>query len=135
MRVFRHIAVAAMVTLGAFSVATYTSCSKSEAANAKFVGTYSSTETCSPPDSSGTWSSTITASSTGDNAIVISNYGNSGASVTANVSGQNVTIPTTTVAGATTSGNGVLSGNTLTISYSVSAGGSTFTCVMTMVKQ
>jgi len=135
MKVFRHIAVTAMVTLGAFTAVTYTSCSKSEAANAKFVGTYSSTEVCSPPDNSGTWTSSISASSTGDNAIVIGNFGNSGSSVTASVSGSNITIPTTTIGTAVTSGSGVLSGNSLTISYTLTNGVTNYTCTMTMVKQ
>lgn len=145
MRVFRHIAVTALATLGIFSAVTYTSCTKSSTpANQQFLGTYSATENCSPATSSGTWASVITASSTGDNGVVISNFDNSGASVSGTVSGNNLTIPSTPVnitgATGTVSGSGTISGNTLTINYVATitlTGGSpqTYTCAMAMVKQ
>lgn len=137
MKLFRHIATTALITVGLFSAVTYTSCSKSEdAANAKFVGTYSATETCTPPLSGTGWTSQITASSAGSNMIVIDNFGDSGASVTATVtSSGGVTIPTVVVSGATVAGSGSLSGNTLTIVYSISGGSYTGNCTQTLIKQ
>jgi hypothetical protein len=136
MRSFRQIATAALITIGVFSVIAYTSCSKSSSdANSTFLGTYSASEICSPPDSSGTWTSVITASSTGSTGIVISNFGNSTTSINGTVDSKgNLTLTSATIGGYTVSGTGILSGNTLTITYA-GAGTNPFTCTMTMHKQ
>lgn len=94
MKLFRQIALSALVTVGIFSAVLYTSCSKDACKgvtcnnggtcsggtctcttgykgvhcdttwNAAIIASYSISETCTPPTTGGTYNSAITASST-----------------------------------------------------------------------
>lgn len=103
----------------------------------KFLGTYNTTETCGGPSSS--YSNTVTSSGSDVRSIVISNFGDSGVNAIADVDGSNVTVRSfnVTINNVTTavSGAGSLNGNTITINYQGSQGGSVaFTCTKTMTK-
>jgi len=101
----------------------------------KFIGTYNTTESCTPV-STGSYANNITASTTDISKIIISNFGDSGQNAVATVDGSKATLESTILQGATTTGDGTISGNTLTFTYtSKSAAGVTlFTCTKTMRK-
>jgi len=100
----------------------------------KFVGNYNVTE-----PGSVTYSMTISNSSTSDRGIIVStNFGFPGVAafnLNATVSQATMTIASQTAAGATIQGSGNIAGNTLTINYSITAGGDTESYVATAVKQ
>ena len=104
---------------------------------AKFLSTYNVNETC--PSGNFSYQSTITTSSTGINRVIINNFAGFGVSATASVTGSSITIGTQQVDiqgnAATISGSGQLSGSILTISYTISAGGSSESCTLTCTKQ
>ena len=101
-------------------------------ARTKFIGTYSTNETCT--FSSDSYTLTITESSSDKTKVVIFNIYGSGESVTGTVSGSSVTF-NQTVQGANVSGTGTLSGSTITINYSVSVSGNSDNCTATGIKQ
>lgn len=108
-------------------------CKKDETpARDKFLGSYNVNENCSSGNFS--YAITITASTTNDSDIVIGNFGDYGVNVRATVSGDNISF-NDTQGGITFSGTGNISGNTLTIIYSASAGGAVDDCTMTCLKQ
>lgn len=147
---FRSVAFSALLALGAFSAVTYTACTKDECKDVtcanggtcsggncscpvgyegttcqtlsrdKFIGTYIGNETCT----TGTDNYTITIATNSDvMKLTISNIYNNAAPVytaTATVTGANGFTFSNTQAGATFSGTGTLSGNQITISYTVS---------------
>lgn len=82
--------------------------------NEKYVGVYNMLDNC-------TFTHNVTATASGTNVITISDFIEIGTSITANVSGNNVTVPAQTVSTADgyydINGSGTLSGNTLTINY------------------
>jgi hypothetical protein len=96
----------------------------------KFVAVYGVTENgtdfTGTPYTNYTFDITVTKSSSVSSDILISNFGDFGATVKATVTGNNITIPqqTQTIAGAASgiSGSGSLSGTTLTFDYHVSQG-------------
>lgn len=106
----------------------------------KYVGTYTcTTGGCTPANpGAGTWTSSITKSSTdGGFTVVISNFASSNTSVAATVDtlGKlNILLPST---GYGISGDGTLSNTTILMNYtlSTSAGGTPYHCSFTMVKQ
>lgn len=98
----------------------------------KFISPYQVTETCDSGNS--TFNMTITASSTGNTFIVISNFGDYGVSVTATVSGSTITL-NQTISGINFAGSGSISGSALTINYTASAGGVQDICTMNCLKQ
>ena len=108
---------------------------------AKYYGTYSSNDVCSPSGNY-TYTMSISASSNGISNISIANFGNSGASiiVTADINGLNITIPSQIIhpggANITVVGSGTLSADnhTLFITYSTSQGSSTFSCTCVATK-
>lgn len=100
---------------------------------AEFIGTYNVNESCT--SGSYTYSITVTESSTGVAAIIITNFGDYGVNVAGTVNGNNVTIASQTLGGGTFSGSGQISGNILTLTYNVTAGTSTDDCTMTCTKQ
>ena len=105
MKSFRHIALSALLTIGAFSAVTYTSCSKDDCKDvtcqhggtcsggnctcpsgfsgtrcevidaAKFVGTYSVLENCSVSGGVGPYSASITQSTSNVVNILLTNFG------------------------------------------------------------
>lgn len=101
----------------------------------KFIATYNVNESCSSGNF--TYSITVTTSSTGISSIIITNFGDYTVNVTGTVNenGTSITIPNQTVGGGTFSGSGQISGDILTITYTVTAGSSTDTCTMTCTKQ
>ncbi len=131
MKLFRQIALSAMITLSAFAAVVYSSCSKDacsgvtcsnggtcsggnctctsgwggkhcDTADAyKFVGTYSVRETCSVSGSVGPYTATVTQSTTNQVNILLQNFGDFSATIT--VAGS-VTGTTLTIAQQTITG-------------------------------
>lgn len=101
---------------------------------AKFIGNYNVSETCGGP--ADTYSSGI-SNGTSVTQVTISNFGNSGLNVTANISGDELTVPSTdlVIGGntVTVSGSGTIVGNVLTLNYSAS-GAVSFSCTAVMTK-
>ena len=112
-----------------------TNCETEE--RAQFLASYSVSESCTSGNY--TYSVTTSSSSTGVTAIIIANFGDYNTNVNATVDGNNITIANQThqVQGfpLTFSGTGQISGNILSISYTVSDGSNTDTCTMTCTKQ
>ncbi len=100
----------------------------------KFYGNYNVSETCGGP--ADTYASSISAG-TSITQVNISNFGNSGLNVAANIDGDNLTVPSTSLNiggnAVTVTGTGTIVGNVLTLSYSAS-GAVSFTCTATMTK-
>ena len=98
---------------------------------AKFIGNYNITESCT--SGTDTYSCAVTTSSTGVANISFSNLYNGGVSVSGTVNGTAVTIASQSLATATISGSGVISTTgVITLTYTVSVGGNSDTCTMTM---
>ncbi len=104
---------------------------------AKFLSAYNVTEAC--PSGNYNYQITITTSSSGVDRVIINNFGGYNVSVSGSVSGSSLTIPNQQInvqgTAATFSGSGQLSGNILTISYTISSGSSSETCTKTCTKQ
>jgi hypothetical protein len=100
---------------------------------AKFLGTYNVSESCTSGNY--TYSVTVSTSSSSVASIIISNFGDYGVNVTGTVSGSAVTIASQSVGGGQFQGSGQISGNIMTITYTVTAGTSTDSCTMTCTKQ
>ncbi len=102
----------------------------------KYIGSYNATEDCAP----GTYTTTIQNSSVSPSApdvFLITNFGDSGVSATANANGDGTfTVPSFAVGTFTVSGNGSIdaSGTTVTVTYTLSDATTTLTCTKTMVK-
>lgn len=101
---------------------------------AKFLGSYNVNENCNSGNY--TYSSSITPSANSVDAIVIGNLGNFNPqlNVRATVSGNNLNI-NDTQGGVSFSGSGNISGNTLTIIYTISQAGSTDNCTANCIRQ
>jgi hypothetical protein len=104
----------------------------------KLLGTYNTSETCDGTPT-GSYSNSITASGADISKVIISNFGDSGLNATATVTGDDVTVDAATFNIGGTSyevtGDGTVSGSTVTITYQARAGGVVaFTCSMTMTK-
>lgn len=103
----------------------------------KFLSSYNVSESC--PSGNFTYTISITTSSQGISQVLISNFGGYGVSVNATASGSSLNVPTQQVDisgnSATFSGSGQLSGNILTMTYTISGGGASETCTMTCTKQ
>lgn len=154
MKITKIISQALFLAVLGFGVATVTSCSKkgctdptsdnfdSEAEDDddscndprdKFVATYNCVEAGADP-----YTLTISKSSVENRTVVLStNFGFPVAAFTLNgsVSQANLTVATQTAAGATFSGTGSLSGNILTLTYTVTQGGSSQSFTATCTKQ
>ena len=104
---------------------------------AKFLSVYNVTESC--PSGNFSYQSTISTSSAGADRVIVSNFGGYGVSVSGTVSGSSLSIPNQQVdvqgTAATFSGSGQLSGNILTVTYTVSSGSNSETCTQTCTKQ
>lgn len=105
---------------------------------AKFFGTYNAIESCSESGNF-TYQINITTSAANATTVLINNFYGVGATVNATVSGSALTIPNQTVSvsgeSATFSGSGQLSGNILTLSYTVTVGTSSESCTANCTKQ
>lgn len=104
---------------------------------AKFLGTYNVSESCESGNY--TFSLTVTTSSTGVRNVIINNFYDIGIAVNATVSGNSLNIPNQTVTSGgtalTISGSGQITGNILTMTYTISAGADSDTCTATCTKQ
>lgn len=92
----------------------------------KFLGSWSATENCTSGNYS--WTMTSTASSQGITAIIFNNFaGFNGINVSATVNsnGTSLTIPNQTLSGATFSGSAQITGNIMTLTYSLTSQGQT----------
>lgn len=104
----------------------------------KFIGTYTVNESCSSGNYS--YSMTIAESSANMVTITLTNLGNfQNAVLTATVSGDALTIASQTVTidgtAVAFSGQGTISGSTLTIIYIASVGGTPDNCTATCIQQ
>lgn len=101
----------------------------------KFVGTYTVNENCDT--GTYTYSTTITASSTTIDKIVVNNLYDSGDNLDATVDGSNATIASQTFNGLTYSGTGSMNtdATSLTLTYVVSDGSATDNCTAVLAKQ
>lgn len=116
------------------SILLLSSCKKDdELDRVKFIGTYGAVETCDSGNDS--YDIVITASSTGDDKIIISNLYAFPGTLTASVSGDNITIASQAVQNITYSGSGSLNGNTLTISFTVTDGAAADNCTAICTKK
>lgn len=104
----------------------------------KFLASYQVSESCNV---SGNFNYTLTinTSATGITNVVVNNFYGVGATVTGTVSGSSITIPSQLVnvnsTGYTFSGSGQVTGNILTLSYTVVVGTDSETCTATCTKQ
>ena len=98
------------------------------AARDKFLGTYSVTKGCTLLGIDAGDFSNITSGSA-NNAIVIDG------DINATVSGSNFTIVKQTISGVVLSGNGALSGKTMTMTLTLTQGTSSSSCSLTFEKQ
>ena len=103
--------------------------------NASGVATYSVTETCSVTGAA-TYTVDFAASGTSLDKILVNDFGGytSLDGVAMTVSGTTVTVANQTISGYTVSGTGTISGSTITMNYTISAGGATETCSGTWTK-
>ena len=120
MKKFYSFIAAAILT-----VSLFTSCEKEDDRDA-FVGTWNVNETWTISGwGSGTdnYTITISKSSTADNGIIVSSFGDIDVTINATVSGSSVTIPSQTVYydgdAVNVSGSGSLSGSTLIYNYNI----------------
>lgn len=98
----------------------------------KFIGTYSGTETCT--DGNDTYGITISTNSD-PVKFTISNLYNDNLIAIASADGNSFTIPSqTAAAGVTASGSGTITGNNITITYTISDGTLSNTCTYTGTK-
>lgn len=104
----------------------------------KFLASYNVSESC---NITGNFNYTISinTSATGVTKVVISNFYGVGATVTGDVNGTSVTIPSQLVnvnsIGYNFSGSGQVNGNILTLSYTAVVGADSETCTATCTKQ
>jgi len=105
---------------------------------AKFIGVYNANENCTGFGIDN-FQINVATSSTGIKNIIITNFFGAGLSVSATISDNAVSIPNQTVVDGignayTLSGGGQLSGNILTLTYSISSGGVGTNCTATCTK-
>lgn len=87
MKLLKNIALTGLLTIGAFSAVTYTSCSKSDKTTdyaAKYLGTWNVAE----PACGGNYTNSITAGTT-ENTIMFSNLGNFSSAATVMATAEN----------------------------------------------
>ncbi|GAB4403236.1 MAG: hypothetical protein OHK0039_02120 [Bacteroidia bacterium] len=109
---------------------------------AKFIASYTVTETCSSsPGQTFTTPITISASNAGALKVVLTNLYFLGWSVVADVDGNNISFTNTDVAGVPAgavvkaTGTGTLAGTVLTINYTITESGISDNCQTSAVKQ
>jgi len=122
------------------AITVLSSCSKSDGGSGRdaFVGSYRTNMsfTYGGVVYQGTYTLTITKSSTNSSDIILGNIDDSGESARATVNGNAMTIPQQTIAGAGISGSGTLNGNVLNFSTAeTDTGGSQVNFTQTATKQ
>lgn len=111
-------------------------CKKDEKApdRDKFLADYILVQDCAGQTNS--YDITIEASAASEDAVVINNfYGNVNYDLNATVNGDNITIPTQVINSVTFSGTGTISGDILTLNYSLANGAFTLTCTAICTKK
>ncbi len=100
----------------------------------KFVGSYSGVETCTSGNDSYTLSITASAN---EYTVLLGNVYDAGTGfvISAEVNQNTITITNQTVQGVAVTGSGTLSGNILTVNYTLSVAGDSDACVLTATKQ
>lgn len=99
----------------------------------KFLGVFTGNETCTI--GTDTYSITCTANSDDTKFNIQNLYNQSSVTAIASANGTSFTIPSQTVmAGTTASGSGVISSNTITVTYTITDGINTNTCTFTGTK-
>jgi hypothetical protein len=162
MKNLKSILFASLLTIGAFSVTLVTSCNPDACkdvictnggscsngtcacpsgyegtlcetlSRTKFIGVYSGTETCTV--GSDTYSITITANSD-PLKFNIQNLYNQSFTAIAAAGGNSFTIPNQTVgSGVTAVGSGSITGNTITVTYTINDGTASNTCTYSGTK-
>lgn len=147
MKNIKQFAFAAIIAVAGTSSVFMTSCKKDDSGcpsgytgskcdstfSDKYIGNYNVVETKNGAPNPPAFSCIITKASTSPaTSIVISNFGNSNTSIigTVNNSG-NITIPSTPLGSKTVSGSGVLNGNIITLTYSISGDAAVYVNAMT----
>lgn len=100
----------------------------------EFIASYAVSESCTSGNY--TYNGTVSASATGMDKIVFGNFGDFGVDLVGTVDDNSVTFASQS--GGTTatfSGSGQISGNILTITYTVTDGTDSDSCTMTCTKQ
>ncbi|MEZ5017231.1 MAG: calcium-binding EGF-like domain-containing protein [Flavipsychrobacter sp.] len=168
MKNIRNIALSALLTIGAFTAITYTSCNKDACkdvvcqnggiclngscscatgyegtncetkANAKYVGTYSVTETCGGTTSN-PYIVTITAG-TGPSDVLVSNLGNYGCTTGGTILFNGLAAGTTLTindskCNTQMNATGNYANGVITISYTATYGVTVDNCTATLTKQ
>ena len=109
----------------------------SEKSADKYVGTWDGLDVCTSGNY--TFTATISASSTADDGILITNFGGFGTSVVVNatVDGDSFTVPSQVFGAVTISGSGTLTsdGLTINVSYTANDGSTSDVCAGTWSKQ
>ncbi|HNB81048.1 MAG TPA: hypothetical protein PLP34_00770 [Chitinophagaceae bacterium] len=163
MKNLKNIALASLLTLGAFSLTLFTSCDPDPCedivcanggtctdgtcacpagyegtlcetlSRTKFLGVFTGNETCTL--GTDTYSITCTANSDDTKFNIQNLYNQSSVTAIASANGNAFTIPSQTVmAGTVAVGSGTISGNTITVTYTISDGTNTNTCTFTGTK-
>lgn len=162
MKNLKSILLASILTVGAFSTTLFTACNPDackdvvcqnggtcvdgdctcpvgyEGTNCqtlsrdKFIGVFTGSETCTV----GTDNYSITCSANSDNTkFNIQNLYNQSLTAIASANGNAFTIPSQTVgSGVTAVGSGTITGNTMTVTYTVNDGVTSNTCTFTGTK-
>ena len=123
----KHSLLLALFVLSA-TVFLTTSCEVEEKDYEKFLGTYIVDETCDG-GSMDNYEIVISENNTGPSDVQIFNLYDVGESLTANVSGDKITIGSQSTFLVTFEGSGTLTGDDLTIDFTVDIGFGVSTCV------
>jgi hypothetical protein len=118
-------------------VAGYEGTNCETVSRAKIIASYSVAETCSITGAAN-YSVAITTSGTDIAKVLITPFaGYPGLTATATIDGNSLTIPSQTVSGYTFSGTGTVNnaGASITMNYTITAGGQTESCPGTWTKQ
>jgi hypothetical protein len=143
MRLFRHIATTALITIGAFSAVTYTSCTKSsDPANVKYAGTYKGNGVDNTGGTYTNWKlvfAPTSGSSTGMSLNVLDGNGASQLSLNVTIgSGTSFTVNPSSSLTESYTGTGTADGTTASLSLTetpLGGGSPTVYTFSSMVKQ
>jgi len=100
----------------------------------KFFGTYTVAQDCS--GQTNTYEITVATSAVSEDAVVFNNFYNLGINgLNATVNGDNITIPSQVINAITFTGNGSISGNILTLNYTLANGAASVACTAICTKK
>lgn len=100
----------------------------------KFFATYTVAQDCS--GQTNTYEITIATSAVSEDAVVINNfYSNANFDLNATISGDNITIPSQTINSVTFTGTGTISGEILTLNYTLANGAASVACTAICTKK